>query len=208
MTAVILAGGALTPTPGLQTAIAQADLVIAADSGLRHAQPLGLYPDLIVGDFDSVSAEDLARYPNVPRQHHPPAKDWLDLELAVRAAQERGARKLVIVGGIGDRFDQSLAAVLLVARLKRHGQHVFMHSGDRQVHVLADADALTLVLPIGQRFSLLSLMPESLVSIRNARYPLARFGLQLGVGLGVSNEVSATPLEVETESGLVVVVVE
>jgi len=214
MTAIILAGGSLTVTPALLAKAAQAELVIAADSGLRHAQPLGLSPDLIVGDFDSVSAADLARYPHVPHQRHPPEKDRLDLELAVDEALKRGAKELIIVGGLGDRFDQSLAAVLLVARLKGRGERVFMHSGDKQVHLLVGAEQLTLPLPIGQRFSLLSLAPElsgealSVVSVSNAKYPLDRHRLELGMGLGVSNEVAATPLEVATEAGLVAVIVE
>lgn len=208
MTAIILAGGSLAVTPALLALVAQAELVIAADSGLRHAQPLGLSPDLIVGDFDSVSAADLARYPHLPRQYHPPEKDWLDLELALNEALKRGAQELIIIGGLGDRFDQSLAAVMLVARLKGQGGRVFMHSGQQQVYVLAGAERLTLPLPSGQRFSLLSLAPESVVTLRQAKYPLNRHRLELGVGLGVSNEVVATPLEVVTETGLVAVIVE
>jgi thiamine pyrophosphokinase len=208
MTALILAGGSLTVTPALLALAAQAALVIAADSGLRHAQPLGLSPDLIVGDFDSVNADDLARYPHVPHQRHPPEKDRLDLELAVDEALKRGAKELIIAGGLGDRFDQSLAAVLLVARLKGRGERVFMHSGDKQVHVLAGSERLMLPLPSGQRFSLLSLAPATIVSVSNAKYPLDRHRLELGVGLGVSNEVAATPLEVVTEAGLVAVIVE
>lgn len=85
---------------------------------------------------------------------------------------------------------------------------MFMHSGEKQVHLLAGAERLVLPLPIGQRFSLLSLAPASIVTVRHAKYPLDRHRLELGVGLGISNEVAAAPLEVATETGLVVLIAE
>ena len=56
---VILLGGALILTPRLEKQVRGAR-AIAADSGMAHAEPLGLDVELWVGDFDSTS-EDLAR---------------------------------------------------------------------------------------------------------------------------------------------------
>ena len=116
MKAVILAGSDLVTTPRLSSQVQQAEIVIAADGGLRHARPLGLTPDLVVGDFDSARAEDLAAFRNVPQMRHPVDKNELDLELAVTEALARGASELVLVGTLGERFDQSLAAVFIGAR--------------------------------------------------------------------------------------------
>lgn len=207
MRAVILAGGPITPTAALRARCEGAGLVIAADSGLRHAAPLGLLPDLIVGDFDSVRAADLARYPEVPRVRHPPEKDALDLELALEEALTRGARELLVVGGLGGRFDQSLAAVLIGARLSAQVPIAF-HSGHIELLFLRGEDARTLERPVGERFSVLSLAPLSRLGISGAKYPLRDVPLPFGVGLGVSNEVVACPLRLELSEGLVVVILE
>ncbi len=208
MKAVVLAGGDITVTDALRDLCRGAELVVAADSGLRHAAALGVSPDVVVGDFDSVTEEVLAQYPDLPRVAHPPEKDLLDLELALSHARERGATRYLIVGGLGDRFDQSLSAVLIAARWKREGYNVSLQSGDRAVYLLAGADEVRLELPPKQRFSLLSLSEQSTVSLENAAYLLERYPLPFGVGRGVSNEVAETPLKVELHNGLALLIVE
>jgi thiamine pyrophosphokinase len=64
------------------------------------------------------------------------------------------------------------------------------------------------MVPVGQRFSLLSLSNKSVITLTNAVYPLNEFALEYGVGLGVSNEVKAAPLTVNVHEGLAVLVLE
>ena len=207
MRALVLAGGDIQPTDDLKETAARADFVVAADSGLRHAGPLGVTPALVVGDFDSVSKKVLSGYPDVPRRAHPAEKNMLDLELALHHVLDAGADEVVITGGLGGRLDQTLAAVLIAAKLTREGARVWLHSGDVRAFFLAGEDGLELSLPVGQRFSVLSLSETSVVTLKNAKYPLTRSSLPFGLGRGVSNETSGTPLEVGLEAGLVVVTV-
>jgi thiamine pyrophosphokinase len=90
--AVLLVGGAVRLGGRLRSVVADVGLVIAADGGLRHAARLGLAPDLLVGDLDSVAPTDLDAYPGLPVERHPTDKDALDLELALDAAL-RAARR-------------------------------------------------------------------------------------------------------------------
>src|SRR5690242_1534049 len=96
-TVIVLAGGD-TVDAGLRAALPRPDSVIAADSGLERAPALGLRVELVVGDFDSVDTAALARAvrSGVEVERHPAAKDRTDLELAVIAAQQRGATRVVI----------------------------------------------------------------------------------------------------------------
>lgn len=208
MRAVILAGGEITVTQRLRGECGAADLIVAADSGLRHAAALGVSPDIVVGDFDSVTKEVLAEYPDLPSVKHPPEKDLLDLELALNYAQERGAEEYLVVGGLGDRFDQSLAAVFIAARWARAGFGVSLESGERAVYLLTGEEEVRLELPPKQRFSLLSLGETSTVSLEGAKYPLQDYELPFGVGRGVSNEVARSPLRVKLAGGLAVLLVE
>lgn len=205
MKAVILAGSELTPTGDLRRHLDGHALVVAADGGLAHARALGLSPDLVVGDFDSVTPDVLAAYPELPRETHPPAKDALDLELAIEHALALGAKELLVVGALGGRLDQTAAALFIAARLKREGYAVTLHSGHEQVHFVAQGERLVLELPPKQRFSALSLSGRATVSLAGCRYPLERAPLPFGVGLGVSNEVTQPPLRVHVHDGLVAV---
>ncbi len=200
MKALILAGSGVTVTDSLLDLCRDAELVVAADSGVRHAAVLGVRPDLIVGDFDSATRRDLEPFDTVPREVHPARKDLLDLELALNVARKRGATEFVIVGALGGRLDQTLAALFISSRL--HEQHpVALHSGHSAAYPLRSGETLILTLPAGTTFSVLSLAPVSVVSLGGSSYPLARAELPFGVGLGVSNQTTREPLTTTLHRG-------
>ena len=59
--------------------------MIAADKGFEHARALGLKVDVVVGDFDSVSSEQVENIdPGVTLERHDVDKDESDLALAIR----------------------------------------------------------------------------------------------------------------------------
>ncbi|MGI9647391.1 MAG: thiamine diphosphokinase [Acidimicrobiia bacterium] len=113
-TVLIFAGGELGDVAHV---LPEADLVIAADSGLDHAQRLGRKVDLLVGDLDSVSTAGLeaARQAGVEIEQHRTDKDATDLELSLAAAVRLGAAHIVVAGGGGGRIDHLLANAMLLA---------------------------------------------------------------------------------------------
>ena len=98
-----------------------ADAIICCDAGMAHAKALGIDPDYIVGDFDSAASDVLEHYKakNIPIRQFPARKDETDMELGIFLALELGATDVVLFGGIGDRFDHTLAnAHYLLSLLK------------------------------------------------------------------------------------------
>jgi thiamine pyrophosphokinase len=207
MKAIILAGGDLALRPNIQELFHDAAFIVAADSGLHHAVTLNVKPNVIVGDFDSVDNKILQQFPDVPKENYSRHKDLLDLEIALAVVLGRGATSIHILGSLGSRLDQSLAALFIAARFKREGIAISLH-GQQDIYFLLGLENLRLSLPVSQRFSLLSLDEVAVVSLQNAVYPLHEFALEFGVGLGVSNEVKASPLTVSVHEGLVVLVLE
>ena len=207
MTVLILAGGELTVSKFLKTCAQECDFVIAADSGIKHASDLGVTPDLIVGDFDSAAKRDLNLFPNVARETHPEDKNLLDLELALERAISKEASDIILMGVTGSRLDQSLAAILIAARYKQKGTPISVHTGKQSLHMLMN-ETKTLELTPGTLFSLLSLTTQSTLSAKGALYPLERFELEFGVGLGVSNRVKASQLSITVYEGLMIMIVE
>jgi len=132
---VILLGGALALTPRLHKQVSGAR-AIAADSGMAHADALGLDVELWVGDFDSTSDELAARHAGIERQAHPCAKDATDGELAVAEALRRGAKEIVLVGAFGGQTDHLLGHAGMALRLALDGHRTFLTSG-REATALA-----------------------------------------------------------------------
>ena len=116
MSVLLFANGDLEPGDWLEPYLAEATRLIAVDGGLRHLQKVGRLPDLLIGDLDSISAEQLMRIEAAGGEiiRFPAAKDETDLELALLLAVERYAEPVVVLGAFGGRLDQHLANILLL----------------------------------------------------------------------------------------------
>lgn len=102
--AVIFCGGEVSGD--VNGEISGADMIICADGGFRRAADLGITPDIIIGDRDSVSG----CYPtNIQSVVYPAEKDKTDTALCVDYAMERGCAEAVILGGLGGRLDHEFA---------------------------------------------------------------------------------------------------
>ncbi len=199
----ILLGGTITVTDRLRKAVADTR-VIAADSGMRHAEPLGLTPELWVGDFDSSDRDLLARWPDVPQRPFPASKGVTDGEIAVSESIERGAARLTLVGALsGERSDHALFHLLYAVSLAESGIDVTLTSGEEEAYPLL-AGERTLDLPAGSLFSVAGFTALSGLEIRNARYPLTDFALAFGSSRTISN-VAEGPLHLRLESGKAIV---
>lgn len=122
MKAVIFAGAKILDYEFCKEYVDNAELLICCDAGMHHAKALGVTPDYIVGDFDSVSQEVLEYYKgkNIPFLQFPTKKDQTDMQIGIHLALEKGVTDLVLLGGIGNRFDHTLAnAHLLLGLLKK-----------------------------------------------------------------------------------------
>jgi thiamine pyrophosphokinase len=206
---VVVIGGS-PPHPGATARLPDDRFVIAADSGLDHARALGLPVDLVVGDLDSVSAAALAEAEaaGVPVERHPAAKDAIDTELAIEAAVARGAGRIVVVGGGGDRLDHLLGGLMVLVHPMLRGVVVEAWIGAAYVRALQGPAAADLDGPEGTYVSLLPIhgAADGLVT-SGLRYPLRNESLDPGSSRGVSNEFLGERACVSLQRGSLLVVV-
>ena len=112
---------------GLVEPVGPEDFIIAADGGLRHTQALGITPNEIIGDFDSLG------YTPQGATVFPVEKDDTDCMLAIKRGLERGCRRFVIYGGLGGkRLDHTMANFQSLGYLATHGALGFL-VGDRSL---------------------------------------------------------------------------
>lgn len=93
------------------------DVIIAADAGMNFLFDNKLKPDIIIGDFDSVSSEALDYFKSnrgIEICMLNPEKDDTDTEHSVRFAIERGATDITILGGTGSRLDHVLGNIAVL----------------------------------------------------------------------------------------------
>lgn len=185
---VILLGGDLVPTPRLRQQIADSRFV-AADSGIRHAEKLGVEPEIWVGDFDSSDPADYARHAGVPRKAYPAGKDVSDGEIAIEEALARGASQLVLAGAFGGpRADHAHLHLVIAMALAERGIPVTLTSGTQEGWPLLPGTRV-FDLPFGTLFSVSPFGDLEGLSITGAAWPLENVRLPFGSSLTLSNRV-------------------
>ena len=205
--ALVLAGGD-PPDRQLLDGGQAAELVIAADSGVKVARAHGLPIHVVVGDLDSVSDGDLAwaKAEGAEIVRVPEDKDFTDLELALERAGQADVDRILVMGVSGGRIDHELGnwAVLCAPR----AQLVEIVTGGGTVTVLhGDAvNAAQLVGAPGDVVSILARNGKAVgVTTSGLRWPLFDATLSPTSSHGVSNEFTGEAASISVSSGTVVV---
>ncbi|MBU1660849.1 MAG: thiamine diphosphokinase, partial [Chloroflexi bacterium] len=207
MRTLIFANGVLDHLP---IEIQPDDFIIAADGGARHCLALGLIPAMVVGDFDSLTADELTSLEAAGAEliRHPARKDETDLELALLQAIELGASEVVILGALGARWDMTLANLLLLAHPNLRHPHIRVLAGHQEITLLRAGETVELRGQPGDTVSLIPLRGDARgITTEGLEYPLDRGGLKFGATRGISNVLLRQRASVTLEDGLLLCVV-
>lgn len=207
MHVVIFAGGTTRPGKAMKAALANTELVIAADNGASTALEYGIIPNLVVGDFDSLT---------IPLQHLAERgsalvranveKDETDTELAIQTAVARGADEITLLGASGGmRLDHTIANILLLASCETVPLRIV--DGPSICWLLRGPGQDTIQ---GQPEDLLSLFPLTAdatgVTTSGLYYPLSKDTLYFGKPRGISNKFTQNEAVVSLEQGMLLIV--
>ncbi len=195
----------LAPMPGKN------DLVIAADSGYLTARRLGVTPDILLGDLDSLDRSKLApnELDDMEKILVPSVKDDTDTQLALDTAIARGAKNVCIVGGLGGRLDHTLSSVFLLEHISRQGVVGMMTDGRNRVHIMCtNGDKQTFT--VKREYKYLSLVALSDVcrgvSVTGVFYPLDNVELTRRYSYAVSNEITDDCAQISLGDGVMLVI--
>jgi thiamine pyrophosphokinase len=208
MRAIIVANGHVSPDERYGHLLRADDLVIAADGGAALSHQLGLEPQVVVGDMDSLP-------PNVRVEleargcefvTHPARKDETDTELAILYALGQGADEIVLLAGVGDRLDHTLANVFLLALSELASIKASIVSGDTETWLLRGGGEIEIRGQPGDTVTLLPVGQDAVgVSSKGLEWPLDDDTLRFGPARGVSNVMTAPVARVTLHQGLLLV---
>ena len=180
--------------------IGAGDHVIAADGGLRHTRKLGITPDTVLGDFDSLGFTPEGA--NV----FPVEKDDTDAMLAVRRGLQLGYREFLLYGSLdGPRLDHTVANFQTLQYLADHGAVGYLIGNTTMVTVVKDG---SISFPAGATgtVSVFCIGPDAQgVTLEGLYYPLQNGTLTPGFPLGVSNHFTGANAKISVEKGSLLV---
>jgi len=184
---------------GLRERPAPGDLVIAADAGYRTCRSVGIEPDLLLGDFDSM--DQPTDFSNVRRV--PVEKDDTDTMLAVKTALENGCKEIFLYGGTGGkRLDHTLANLQTLLYLRRRGARGWLYDDDFIWTVIED-ESMTIPRTVEWGlFSAFSLGDRAEgLDLSGFQYPLQDGVLTPEFPLGVSNHIVEPQAKIAVRKG-------
>lgn len=205
MRVVIFANGQLESQADLRSFHLDADLLIAADGGANHCDALGLLPDILIGDLDSISPALLESYQtrSVEVHRHPAEKNATDLELALDLALKRGASQVMLIGVLGGRWDMSISNIMLVAADCYKNLSITLVGRDCTMRILHPGREHCITGRLGDTISLLPLSGAARgVTLSGFAYPLSNQQIDFGSSRGVSNILKARQASVWFREGV------
>jgi thiamine pyrophosphokinase len=200
---IIFANGDLPDLGKARALLRDDDFIIAADGGTRHALALGLIPNVIVGDLDSLPANfEISKFDNEVILY-PQDKNEIDLELAIQHALTLNPEQVIIVAALGGRLDQTLGNIALIL----HPSSLILRLDDGIEEVFFCRDQVQINGSVGDLVSLLPWQGEVTgVVTTNLKWPLRDEVLYPNKTRGISNEMLGDMASVQIKSGLLLVV--
>ena len=194
------------------------DYFVVCDGGLNHCKPLGIKPDLIVGDFDSFDKAEIPLPTATPpssgdrplganwsqgdgspgsNRDRPPEiiqlpweKDDTDTFYAVKEALKRGFTQFLLLGVIGQRFDHSLVNISVLLYLKEQGAQATIVDDYSEMQ-LVGAEPVRVSKDCAN-FSLMCVAGDvSGVTVTGAKWSLDNAQIKTSYQYGISNQVEA-----------------
>ncbi len=206
---VVIANGALNDPQFIRDQLKEDDYIICADGGALHALKMGLRPDLVVGDLDSLPAAASGRLKEegVKFLRFPAEKDHSDLELALQRAVALTPTEILLTGVLeGERLEHAFGNLMLLIIPLRAGIPAQIIDEKHRIF-LVDSE-LTVTGRPGDYVSLFSLTAVvDNVRTEGLKYPLKGEKLYFGSTRGLSNEFIATTARVSVGAGLLLVII-
>ena len=199
MTCYVFGGGVYPPE---LPAFKKDGLVIAADSGYERCLDFGIQPQLLVGDFDSLTQRPVG----IEVVQLPCEKDVTDMVAAVEEGVKRGATTFMLLGGTGGRPDHTFANYQFLAQLASRDIQAYLVGERFTATCITDGSTLTFDGAQERTVSVFSLSEESYgVTIEGMHYPLQHATLKSHIPLGVSNVIEADGACVSVKKGCLLV---
>ncbi len=195
--------------------IIEGDLCIAADGGFDYLLDAGVIPDIIMGDFDSLTSDDtiqeFEKLGSVSIKRLPMEKDDTDMLAAIKEGLAKGYKYFEIYGALGGRFDHAIANIqCLLYLLNRRAKGVLIGSDIRIMLIKNESIAFKAKdYEIGRRISVFAYGQDAVgVTEKGLKYLLDDVVVKQEFPIGVSNQFTGEDVEISVKEGRLLICVE
>ena len=181
---------------------------IAADGGALFLDKIGIIPDIIIGDMDSLTTVQIENFKNKGAAviKYPVQKDETDGELALNYCIENELKQVYLVGCQGGRFDQQLANIFLLEYGFENNISAVIKEPELEAGIISDYQEFNQLKQ--HRLSLLPLSREvEGVTIKGCKYNVSDINLLRYKTRGISNKILQKKAQVKIKKGLLLYII-
>jgi thiamine pyrophosphokinase len=207
MKVIIISGGEPPTLEFLLKEITEDTFLIGADSGANCLYEYKIEPDLLVGDFDSISkvAFDYFKKGKCIIDVYPTEKDFTDTEIATQKALGMKPNEIIFLGCTGSRIDHLLGNIGMLNICLQNGVNAYIRDENNVVRLINTS--ISLSGTVGQIFSVQSYGDEIIgLTIEGAKYPLNNYNLKIGQSITISNEFAAPQVLIKFKAGTLMII--
>lgn len=181
--------------------------IIGVDKGLEILDDLGIKPDLIIGDFDSVNDSIRARYMCSPDAIVlNPKKDYTDTHVAVMEAIKNNPENIVIIGATGSRIDHMMANIAVLKLCLMRGIRAAIVDKNNRISMIDKHFHITKQTQYGRYISCIPFSDEVHgITIRGFEYDLDNASMIKEESIGISNELREEEGFIDISSGYMLI---
>lgn len=204
--AIIFCHGDLTNIGVLKKIITKGDYVICADGGAEYALQLNIAPNVVIGDFDSISPPSKKKLANrkVEFIKYSANKDKSDTQLAFEIAIKRGYKRIIIGGLLGTRLDHLITNIFMIERFCSEKIKITIVEGNQEIYAVNKK--IRIATKKGSQFSLVPLGDNCEgVTTNGLQYVLHNDRLRFGHSKGISNLAKKCWVEIRVRRGTLLV---
>lgn len=190
MKGLIISGGDIKDYDLLKEQVNESDYIVCADSGASQILKIGKYPDIVIGDLDSLQKEemDILKNENVEIIKFPVMKDETDTELCIDYLFKNNIKNITLMGVMGTRFDHTLANVYLLRKINVLGgtgkildKFNTIYYVDNTIELKKNTDYFISIIPISSE--------GVSISLSGFLYSINKGHLNFGSSKGISNKI-------------------
>jgi thiamine pyrophosphokinase len=177
--------------------------LLCADGGADTARKIGIIPDYIIGDFDSVKAETLSFFSKKSEIIKIKRQNDTDVEKCLKFAIRMRCEETVLLGAVGDRLDHSFCNMGIVIKFFKKIKVRII--SDKSILTPYTGEAELRTIP-DETISLYGFDEKTKITSSGLKYPLKRTALPFGQRESTSNAAVRQVVRLKITGGMIFVI--
>lgn len=177
--------------------------LICADGGANSAFKLGLVPDYIIGDLDSIFPETLKFYSDKSTIIKVKRQNDTDVEKCLKFAIRKKFAEAILLGVTGDRLDHTICNLGIVIKFY---QKIKCKIVAENSYLVPADETITLKSKVGETISIYAFDKQTKITSDGLKYQLRNSSLPFGEKESTSNVVIKNAVKLDVKGGIIFII--